>query len=202
MGVRALILVATLAGPAHAEQRTPTWEFGVALAGGAESIGDQTFAQIGSQFHLARRIVPDLGIALRAELLNTNASRGNDTIIGETGRLLAGLDWRVYHSPRGFPIPELFVIGGVGTELVAWDRGIVHRMLTYTGFEARQNGRVRTGSFRGVTHVGMRYGVRLQVARDVEAMTLARACTLCDVPDRGRGFDAAVIGYYGLDFGR
>jgi hypothetical protein len=204
MALRSLILVAALAGSASAEtyQATPRWELGFSIAGGGESIGDQFYGQAGMRFHLSRRIVPALAVAVRAELLTTNKGSGEHLVIGETVRLMTGLDWQV-RPTKGLPVPELFVLGGMGTEHIAWDRGVVHRMLTYVGFEARQQFTIpKNHAIRGVSHMGMRYGIHLQVSRGVEPMTIAAACTNCVLPDRERGLDFAILGTYGIDFGR
>ena len=202
MALRSLIVVAALAGTASADQPTPRWELGFSFAGGGQTIGDQAYGQIGVRFHLSRRIVPALGVAVRGELLSTNKTVGDKLVIGETARLLTGLDWQV-RPTKGFPIPELFVLGGMGTEHTAWDRGVVHRMVTYVGFEARQQFTIpKNHAIRGVSHMGMRYGVHIQVSRGVEPMSIAAACTNCQLPDRDRGLDVAILGTYGLDFGR
>lgn len=206
MALRALApssIVALLAGVAAAEnQPTPTWELGYSMNFGGEGIGNQTFGQFGLRFHLGRRIVPDLAATVRIDFLSTSAGTSDNEVVGETVRVLTGLDWRVRKS-KGFPIPELFVTGGMGSELTAWDRGTVHRLVSYVGFETRQHFTIpKNRAIRGISHCGWRFGLNVQVARGVEPMAIARACTLCETPDPKRGLDFGIMGYYGLDFGR
>jgi hypothetical protein len=188
-------------GPASTSGR-PCWDLGFAFAGGAAVIGDQTFGQFGLRVHLARRIGDRNLLVMMGELLATNRGSGEALVIGETVRGLVGLDRRLGRV-RDFPIPEVFGAAGIGGELTAWDRGTVTRPLVYVGVDARQGFDMPPDRpLRGVRRFAMRYGVRVQAARDVPPMTLARACSGCSPATPDRSLDIAVIGYYGIDFGR
>lgn len=202
MAIRALTLAIVMLAARTASAGSPTWDFGIAFAGGAEAIGDRTFGQIGVGSWLGRKLAPDVAITVRAELLTTNADDPDgNLILGATTRGLVGIDWRLYATDRPF-VPELFVNAGIGRELTAWDRGTVGRQLVFLGVEGRQGFDIPQGrAIRGIRRMGMPLGLRFQLAPAIEPMTIARACSQCGTPPRART-DFAILFYYGLDFGR
>ena len=203
MAVRALIfaIVVAAAGTASAEP-VPPWDLGLVFAGGAEEIGDRTFAQIGVSAWLGRRVTPDVSVTARGELLTTHADASDGSlIIGETMRGLLGFDWRVVATDKAF-VPQLFVDAGVGRELTAWDRGTVGRELVFIGIESRQGFDIpQGGAIHGVSWMGMPMGLRLQLAPAIDSLTIARACSQCGTPPPAHT-DLAILFYYGLEFGR
>jgi hypothetical protein len=180
----------------------PHWDFGLVIAGGAESIADNTVGQVGIGTWLGRRITADVSITLRAELLTSNMDAPDGSLIlGETTRGLLGIDWRLYENRHPF-VPEVFVNAGIGRELTAWDRGTVGRQLVFVGAEARQGFDIPQGrAIRGVRRMGMPFGVRFQLAPAIDSMTIARACSQCGAPPQAHA-DFAFLIYYGLDFSR
>jgi hypothetical protein len=184
----------------------PRWNFGLAFAGGAETIGDMTFAQIGIRISIARRIADDLAIATAGELITTNATLDDGTlIIGRTLRGTVGLDWEVTHSKKPF-IPHLVLTTGVGHELTAWDRGTVSRQLVFLSAEGRSGFEFpKGGPFHGISRMGWQYGLRVTAGRPVEPIEISFACTDCKVRTMTKSnsaIDLGVLFYYGLDFGR
>ena len=181
----------------------PRWHFGLSFGGGAESIGDMSFGQIGIRVAIARRIADDLAIATAGELITTNATLADGTlIIGRTVRGTLGLDWRVIDNTKPF-IPDLVITTGVGRELTAWDRGTVARQLVFLSVEGRGGFPIpRGGIFHGISEMGVVYGLRVQAGRPVEAIDLAFACTDCKMTKDTAPIDLGVLFYYGIDFGR
>lgn len=181
----------------------PRWHFGLAFAGGAEAIGDMTFGQVGVRVAVARRIAEDLAIATAGELITTNATLEDGTlIIGRTVRGTIGLDWTVTHSTRPF-VPRLVLTSGIGRELTAWDRGTVSRQLVFLAVEGRGGFDFpKGGPFHGIRRMGISYGLRIAAARPVEALDFAFACSDCKMTKDDAPIDLGVLFYYGIDFGR
>jgi hypothetical protein len=203
MAFRALtIAVLVVVTRTASAEPVPRWDLGLVFAGGAEQIGDRTFAQIGVSTWLGRRVTPNVSVTARGELLTTNADASDGTvIIGETMRGFVGIDWRVLATDKAF-MPQLFVDAGVGRELTAWDRGTVGRELVFVGIESRQGFDIpQDGAIHGVSRMGMPMGLRLQLAPAIDSLTIARACSQCGTPPPAHT-DLAILFYYGLEFGR
>jgi hypothetical protein len=182
----------------------PPWHFGLAFAGGGESIGDATFGQIGIAIHVSRRVIGRLALGVTGEMLTTNRTLDDGAstlIIGQTLRGLAGAEWTAYRHRKPF-VPSVVVQGGVGRELTAWDRGTVDRGLVYAGVVARSGFDIpKRAPFHGIAQMATTLGLRFSIAPALPEMAIARACSQCG-RTTSTGHDLGVMLHYGIAFGR
>ncbi len=168
----ALIALLALAvpGTAHAdEDDRPRWQYGFGYAGGAEQIGGLGFINMGLRMHLARAIAPELRIAANVDMLATYRGTGDAMVMGETLRATLGAEWEAGRWGSDLFGGGINVVGGGGSELITWERGLVARPLGYLGVESFSGFRIPRDSrvLRGMRSLGQVVGIRALVAQGI-----------------------------------
>jgi hypothetical protein len=197
------LLALALPGPAYAQDDDlPRWQYGFGYAGGAEQIGGLGFINMGIRLHLARAVTPEVRVAANADLLATYRGTGEEMVMGETLRATLGAEWEAGHfGDRHFFSGGISVVGGGGTELITWERGMVARPLLYLGVESFTRLRVpRDGRvLRGARSIGQLFGVRALVARGIAPDKVPMHRT---DPSPAANLELGFLAYLTLDFGR